>query len=307
MMVMSFRRQVDVVQVDVFTDVPFGGNPAAVVLGADNLREAIMVNIAQEMNVRETVFISKSRSADFRFRYKTPTGELNFSGHPTIAGFLALVDEGMIQLKSDINAMSLETKAGNLDVDIVRNDVSRLHEVQITHKRPQFLDTYDPREYAEAFGLSLADILSPNPLQTVSTGTPHLMIPVNTKRSLDRIKPDWEKLEDFHRQGDYASISVFTRDTRKPTSDAQVRHFAPALGVPEDPVSGSAAGSLGSYIIQYGFMEPMYPVTSIVIEQGHYVGRPGKIFVEVRGDQEGIEQVKVSGTGVPVLKGRLYF
>ncbi|TFF96750.1 PhzF family phenazine biosynthesis protein [Candidatus Thorarchaeota archaeon] len=304
---MNLRRQVDVVQVDVFTDAPFGGNPAAVILGADNLSEETMVHIAQEMNVRETVFISQSPSADFRFRYMTPAGELGFSGHPTIAGFLALIDEGKIQLRSDVDTFSLETETGILNVEIVRNESTEVHEVQITHMKPEFLNTYDPREYAEAFGLSLADILSPNPLQTVSTGTPHLMIPVSTQRSLDRMKPDWETLEELHKQGDYASISVFTRDTREPTSDAQVRHFAPALGVSEDPVSGSAAGSLGSYIIQYGLMEPTYPVTSIVIEQGHYVGRPGKVFVEVRGDQEGIEQVKVSGTGVPVLKGRLYF
>jgi trans-2,3-dihydro-3-hydroxyanthranilate isomerase len=79
------------------------------------------------------------------------------------------------------------------------------------------------------------------------------------------------------------------------------------LGVYEDPVSGSAAGSLASYLIRYGFMEPTLPVTSVVIEQGYYVGRPGRIFVEVRGTQEEIEQVKVSGTGVLVFKGKLFY
>lgn len=304
---MSLRRQLDVIQVDVFTDIPFGGNPAAVVLDANNVSDETMVHIAQEMNVRETVFISGSSSADYRFRYMTPKGELGFSGHPTIAGFLALVDEGRIQLRSDVNTFSLEAKTGILNVDIVKNEMTQIHEVQITHKKPRFLETYDPKEYTDAFGLSLADILSPNPLQTVSTGTPHLMIPLSTQRSLDRIRPDWDKLEELHESGDYASISLFTRKTRDPTSDAQVRHFAPALGVPEDPVSGSAAGSLGSYIIQYGLMEPTYPITSIVVEQGHYVGRAGKVFVEVRGGKESIDQVKVSGTGVTVLKGKLYF
>jgi trans-2,3-dihydro-3-hydroxyanthranilate isomerase len=175
------------------------------------------------------------------------------------------------------------------------------------HEQPEFLDTYDPKEYLEALGLSLADFHSPNPIQTISTGTPHLMIPVSTMRSLDRIKPNWERLKELQKESDYVSLSVFTRDTRDPTSDAQVRHFAPALGVYEDPVSGSAAGSLGCYIIKYGFMEPSHPVTSIVIEQGHYVERPGKIFVEVRGDPDNIEQVKVSGTGVVVFKGKLFY
>ena len=237
----------------------------------------------------------------------TPKSELGFSGHPTIAAFHALVEEGRIELVRDVTMVRLETNTGILDIEIVRNESTGHHEIQITHKKPQFMDTYDPKDYAEALGLSLADIHSPNPLQTVSTGTPHLMMPVSTSKSLDRIKPNWDRLKELQADSDYVSMSVFTRDTREPTSDAQVRHFAPALGVYEDPVSGSAAGSLGSYIIRYRFMEATYPVTSIVIEQGHYVERPGKIFVEVRGDQEGIDQVKVSGTGVSVMKGQLHF
>ena len=306
-MSMSKQHQLDVIQVDTFTDVPFGGNPAAVVLDADHVNEKTMHKIAREMNVRETVFVSKSRVADFRFRYMTPKSEIGFSGHPTIAAFHALVESGQIDLIRDVTNVRLETNTGVLDIELVKNESTGRHEIQITHKKPKFMDTYDPKDYTEALGLSLADIHSPNPLQTVSTGTPHLMVPVSTSRSLDRIKPNWNRLKELQAGSDYVSLSVFTRDTREPTSDAQVRHFAPALGVYEDPVSGSAAGSLGSYIIKYGLMEVTYPVTSIVIEQGHYVERPGKIFVEVRGDQEGIEQVKVSGTGVTVMKGALYF
>ncbi|TET06770.1 MAG: PhzF family phenazine biosynthesis protein [Candidatus Thorarchaeota archaeon] len=304
---MKQKHSLDIIQVDAFTDTPFGGNPAAVVLAADHVSDETMHKIAREMNVRETVFISKSRVADFRFRYMTPKSEIDFSGHPTIAAFHALVEIGRIDLLQDVTMTRLETNTGVLDIDIVRNESTGHHEIQITHKTPRFLDTYDPKDYAEALGLSLADIHSPNPLQTVSTGTPHLMIPVSTQRSLDRIKPNWDRLKELQTDSDYVSLSVFTRDTREPTSDAQVRHFGPAVGVYEDPVSGSAAGSLGSYIIRYGFMETPFPVTSIVIEQGHYVDRPGKIFVEVRGDQEGIDQVKVSGTGVTVLKGTIHF
>ncbi len=304
---MHRKHTLDVVQVDAFTDKPFGGNPATVVLGADHVTDKTLYSIAREMNVRETVFVSKSKTADFRFRYMTPKREIGFSGHPTIAAFHALVEAGYIDLVKDVTMTRLETNTGILDIEIVRNESTGHHEIQITHKKPQFLNTYDPKDYVEALGLSLADIHSPNPLQTISTGTPHLIMPVSTQRSLDRIKPNWDRLKELQADSDYVSLSVFTRDTREPTSDAQVRHFGPAVGVYEDPVSGSAAGSLGSYLIRYGFMEATYPVTSIVIEQGHYVERPGRIFVEVRGDQEGIEQVKVSGTAVTVLKGKLHF
>ncbi|MGY5876839.1 MAG: PhzF family phenazine biosynthesis protein [Candidatus Thorarchaeota archaeon] len=303
---MNRRRSLDVIQVDAFTDIPYGGNPAAVVLGADTLSDDTMQKIAREMNVRETVFVSRSKVADYRFRYMTPSGAIDFSGHPTNAAFHALIAEGLLELVNDVNMFSLETNVGVLQIEIVKNMTTGQHEVQITHETPQFSTTYDPLEFVEALGLSLADIMSPTPVQTVSTGTPMLIIPVSSMRSLERINPDYERVKKLCEENDFLSIQVFTRDTLEETSDAHARHFAPALGVNEDPVSGSGAAATAGYIMKYGLMDPTVPVTSIVIEQGHYVDRPGKIFVEVRGDTKSIEQVKVSGTGVVVLKGVLY-
>ncbi len=299
--------ELSIFHVDAFTDTRYGGNPASVVIGADRLEDEMLHKIASEMNTRESVFVMQSKKANFRFRYFTPKSEIGFSGHPTIAAFHALLGEGLVEVVKDVTMVTLETNVGLLDIEIVKNESTSMHEIQITHKKPEFLETYDPKDYLEALGLSLADFHSPNPIQTVSTGTPHLILPLSTMRALDRIKPDWDRLMELQKNSDYASMSVFTRETRNPTSDAQVRHFAPALGVYEDPVSGSAAGSLGSYLIRYGFMEPSLPVTSIVIEQGYHVGRPGKIFVEVRGNQESITQVKVSGTGVLIFKGTLFY
>ena len=301
------RGELGIFHVDAFTDTPFGGNPASVVLDADRLEDEMLLKIAREMNTRETVFVIQSEKADFRFRYFTSKSEIGFSGHTTIAAFHVLLKEGLVEVVKDVTMITLETNVGLLDIEIVKNESTGRHEIQITHRKPVFLETYDPKDYLEALGLSLADYHSPNPIQTVSTGTPHLILPISTMRALDRIKPDWDRLKELQKDSDYVSMSVFTRETRSPTSDAQVRHFAPALGLYEDPVSGSAAGSLGSYIIRYGFMEPTDPTTSIVIEQGYHVGRPGRIFVEVRGTQENIEQVKVSGTGVLVFKGILYY
>jgi trans-2,3-dihydro-3-hydroxyanthranilate isomerase len=303
---MKRRRQLRFVHVDAFTQTPYSGNPAGVVLDADYLSDDTMIKIAHEMNVRETVFVSQSDVADFRFRFMTPRSELDFSGHPTIAAFHALVDLGLAEVVQDVSMFNLETNAGTFPVEIVKNETTGFHEVQITHERPEFLTTYDPKDYLNALGLSLADLLSPNPVQTVNTGSPTLIIPVSTLKSLERIKPNWDKLEDLGNDADYTSIQIFTRDAHEVTSDAHARHFAPQLGVNEDPCSGAGAANMASYIIKYGLMEPTYPVTSIVVEQGHFVDRPSKIFVEVRGDQDEIEQVKVSGTAVKVLEGTLY-
>ncbi|MEM2141841.1 MAG: PhzF family phenazine biosynthesis protein [Candidatus Thorarchaeota archaeon] len=298
------RSEIGVFQVDAFTDIPFGGNPALVVFSTD-LNDDQMMKIVDEIGPGQTVFIGKSASANWLFRYMTRGGEMPFSGHLTVAGFVALIDQGLIDTSRDVSVHSLETRAGVLQIEVVHDRVTGLHEVQITHERPTFMKTYDPHEYAMALGLSLADIMSPFPIQTVSTGVPQLMVPVSSLRALRRIQPNPELLNQLQSDSDWLSIQVFTRETLDPTSDVHVRHFAPLLGIEEDPVTGSAAGSMAGYLIKYGIIAPSQPVTSIVIEQGHILGRPGKIFVEVDGDQNEIRHVKVSGKGVTVMRGTL--
>ncbi|MFX0107469.1 MAG: PhzF family phenazine biosynthesis protein [Candidatus Hodarchaeota archaeon] len=304
---MRNKRELVIIHVDAFSEVPFGGNPASVVLCGKGIPEEDMQKIATELNVRETVFVMSSKVADHRFRYMSPKGEIGFSSHATIAAFHALLSEGLVEAYNDVTMATLETESGVLQVDIVKNDTTGTHEVQITHEQPAFLATYDPKEYAEALGLSLADILSPNPIQTVNTGAPCLVIPLTTRRALHRIDCDWKRLAYLQKDSDYNTISVFTRETHEETSDAEVRHFAPAHGVLEDPVGGIAAGSVASYMIRHGLMDASVPVTSIVIEQGHSVGRPGRAFVEVTGDRDAIKLVKVSGTGVVVFRGTIFY
>ncbi len=300
------RKELKFVHVDAFAEEPYGGNPAGVVLGADNLNDEQIHKIARELNVRETVFVSGSNSADYRFRFMSPTGEVDFSGHATIAAFHALIEEGIAEIAQDVTMFSLETHSGLLQVEIVKNETTGLHEVQITHEEPEFLNTYDSVEYAEALGLHLVDIMSLYPIQTVNTGLPTLMVPVISLAALQKVNPNWDRIEELSSDADYVAIQVFTKDAYEVTSDAHARHFAPALGVNEDPVSGAAAGCLGSYMIHYGWISSINNVTSIVIEQGHSLNRPSKVIVEVTGTQNNIKQVKVSGTAVTVIKGTIF-
>lgn len=300
------KHELKFLQVDAFTEVPFGGNPATIVLGADNLSDEKILKISKEFNVREIVFVSGSYSADFHFRYMSPKGEFAFSGHATVAAFHALVEEGLIELVEDVKMVSLETKSGILQVEIVKNEQTGIPEIQITHQRPQFLATYDSKEYVEALGITLADMMSLYPIQTVSTGIPNLMVPVTSLDALKRIQPNWSMLQELSEGADYIALEVFTRDTLDVTSDVHARFFAPALGVYEDVVTGSAAGGLGSYLIHYGIISSSNTISTIVIEQGHFLDRPGKVIVEVTGGANEIKMVKVSGTAVTVARGRIY-
>ncbi len=301
------KRELKFFQVDTFTDVPFGGNPASVILNANHMDDEQILKIAREFNVRETVFVSSSSKADFRFRYMTPFGEIDFSGHATVAAFHALVEEGLIETAQDVTMVNLEIRNGILQAEIVKNEQTGVPEIQITHRKPVFMDTYDSVKYAEALGLNLVDIMSLYPIQTVSTGIPNLIVPVISLDALKKVKPNWGQLNELAEDADYLGIEVFTKDALDVTSDAHARHFAPAVGVEEDPVTGSAAGGLGSYLVHYGIISATNTVSTIVIEQGHFMERPGKVIVEVTGGQHAIEQVKVSGTAITVAKGRIFF
>ncbi len=302
---MVYRGKLRVLQVDAFTDQPYGGNPAAVVLAADQLDEDDCRRIAYELSSHETVFVSRSAVADWHLRYWTHQRKIGFSGHATVAALHALVEEGMVELVTDITELSLEVGPKVIHAEVVRNESSGLHEVQVTYESPSFGDSYDPKDYAEGLGLSLADILSPNPVQVVLTGSPHLVLPVATRRALERIDPDWRRLLDLGHDREYDGIIVFTRETVEETSDVHLRTFAPGIGVMEDAVSGTAAATAASYVVKHGLMDSTIPVTSIIVEQGYFVGRPGKVFVEVHGDQNEIRQVRVSGTAVTVVEGTI--
>ncbi|MHA2377598.1 MAG: PhzF family phenazine biosynthesis protein, partial [Candidatus Thorarchaeota archaeon] len=125
---MKRRHELNYAHVDAFTDVPYGGNPAGVVLGADRVSEDTMHRIAREMNVRETVFVSGSKIADYRFKYMTPSGEIDFSGHSTIAAFHILIEKGLAEVVSDITMFNLETRAGVLQIEIVKNETTGIPE-----------------------------------------------------------------------------------------------------------------------------------------------------------------------------------
>ena len=176
-------------QVDAFTDRPFHGNSCAVLFETDDLNTDTMQAIARENNLSETAFVRRSRVADFGVRYFTPGEEIPLAGHPTIATTWALVESGRFALGGSLTALTLELKVGPIRVDIESRgeDVTF---ITMTQKRPEFLAQYRPVDVLPVFGLSPDEALPDAPIQTVSTGTPQLMIPLKEQESLRRARID---------------------------------------------------------------------------------------------------------------------
>jgi trans-2,3-dihydro-3-hydroxyanthranilate isomerase len=287
-------------QVDAFTSRPLEGNPCAVVLDADDLDAATMLAIAREMNLSETAFVLRSTVADFRARYFTPAEEIPMAGHPTIATTWALVEEGRLALRGERTSFSLELPVGPIRVDISAEG-SRVTAIVMTQKKPAFLRTYEARDVLPAFGLEGEDALPGVPLQTVSTGTPQLMVALRNQDALRRATVDARAYSALRASGDFFSPHLFCRGGFTAAGQTSARHFGVPPDTPEDPFTGSATGGMAAFLWRYGLIkEPFFAA-----EQGHWMKRPGTAQVEVVGPREDIEAVRVGGLAVTVLRGVL--
>ncbi len=292
-------------QVDAFTSTPLGGNPCAIVFDADTLDRETMQAIAKENNLSETAFVLQptaehAATAEIRARYFTPSEEIPLAGHPTIATIFALVQTGRLPMRGDQMTIRLELRDGPIPVEIFAGG-GVIERVVMTQRKPQFLAEYDPAEVMPIFGLAPEEVVSGAKIQTVSTGTPQLMIPVRNIDTLQRIAVDMQALTRLHAGGDFFSLHLFCTQGYTKAGDTFARHFAPPPDLFEDPYTGSATGGMAAYLWHYGLIEdPLF-----IAEQGHIMERPGSGTVEIIGPRESIEAVKVGGSAVTVITGEL--
>jgi len=306
------RRSLKFYQADVFTAQPFGGNPVAVFPEAQGLTDDQLQQIAREMNLSETVFVFPpiDPAAVVRLRIFTPTQEIPFAGHPVVGTMHVLAQLGMITTTEPITRVVQECNIGCFPVDLLTRN-GQVMRVVMTQPAPQFLeridDTEDLYKVAAALGIPKHTITDTKwSLEVVSTGLPVLIVPVRTLTAVRSINPDPSAIVDLCGRFGANGIMAFSTMTVEPFSNVHARMFAPAIGIPEDPATGSASGALGAYLVQNKIVS-FGPMTEIVIEQGYEVERPSRILVQVESNSEAIQTVKVGGQCVMVVEGMLNF
>ena len=286
-------------QVDAFTTLPLAGNPCAVVFDCADLSADTMLAIAKEMNLSETSFVGRMDDGRFRARYFTPAEEIPLAGHPTIATIYALVDSGRLKLDSDYFQLPLVLRDGPVDVEIFARE-GHVERIVMAQRKPQFLSTYHPADVLPVFSLDESDLVPDAVIQTVSTGTPQLMILLKDLDSLRKATLNIETYAALRSVSDFFCPHLFCLQGADNGST-----FARDFGLPpdtlEDPFTGSATGGMAAYLWHYGFIES----PTFVAEQGHWMNRPGQAYVEVIGPRDNIETVKVGGAAVTVLRGEL--
>jgi trans-2,3-dihydro-3-hydroxyanthranilate isomerase len=301
------------IQVDVFTDQPFGGNPLAVFHQAEGLSAKEMQQLAREMNLSETTFVlpPQASGADFKVRIFTPATELPFAGHPVVGTHWALAYLGRVSLHEPVTQVRFELGAGVLPADL-HVIAGRVEQVVMTQGRPTFHAVLeDVAELAAGLGLAPEAITETGlPVQAVSTGMPQMMVPVRSLADVQGLDPAQLNVAALNRAcravGTECAL-VFTFETERPEATVHVRMFAPLLGVPEDPATGSANGALAAYLVHHRAVPITEPTTCILIEQGAEMGRPSKLNAEVDLGGKVITAVRVGGQVVPVAEGVVRF
>ncbi len=309
------------IQLDVFTDRAFTGNPLAVFPDAEGLTDEQMQQIAREMNLSETVFVLPSEKEEVlrHLRIFTPGSELPFAGHPVVGTWNCLALEGIVPQPENGNGwvhIKHEVGIGILPVDIEFKDGKPGRVVMTQGKfeiRGAIEDWQDQADIARALGLAREDLDESLPIQAVSTGNTMLLVPVRSLADLGHCRVNLPMLSEIYERGDSfgggTGCYAFTRETIEIGEARAHARFFIGQNIGEDPATGSAAGPLGGYLVHHGAanVDPVDGVYRFVIEQGDFINRPSRIGLEVKGEKGRVEEVRVGGTSVVVARGVLEF
>lgn len=290
---------------DVFTAHPFEGNQLAVFLDPPPLSTAQMQTIAKEMNFSETTFIYPREGAgDVRMRIFTPGEELPIAGHPTVGSTFALAWEGRIETGRE--TFVFELGVGPTPVSLEWEKEAPAF-VWMTQPNPTFGASIDDRSaLSAALGVTRSALRDDLPARWVSCGVPYLIVPMTSRAAVDAVDLDRRALMHCYDLAGLkeAPVYLFTTEASTDGVTSYSRMLAPGLGIAEDPATGSAAGPLGSYLVQHGIVQGA-AAGALVNLQGVAMGRPSRIHIAIDGRPDAITRVRVGGRAVLVGRGDL--
>jgi len=282
-------------QLDVFSDRLFAGNPLAVVLDAGALDAAQMQRIARWTNLSETAFLLPvtEPAADYHVRIFTPRQELPYAGHPSVGAAYAALDAGVVDAGKP--CLVQQCAAGLLPVQVEGTGATRIVHVQAPVARLREHDAAAMQRVAAALGAPL----EPGRWREVDNGPRWLVCDLGQAATVRALQPDMAALAALSMEWSVVGVCVFGREHDGHAAMA-VRAFCPADGIPEDPVTGSANAAIAAYLQAIGGLEQYGQLWRA--SQGREIGRDG--YLQVRVDQ-GSGAISVGGACCIGVRGVL--
>ena len=274
--------------VDAFTNVPFGGNPAGVVLlDGDFPSDELMQQVAAELRYSETAFVQQNGPKEFTVRYFTPAGEVDLCGHATIATFGLLRQEGIIP---DHSLCINHTLAGDLEISVGE-------QIMMQMATPRAIDKpIDIGRLHHIMAGTDCDEWPQLPVEIISTGLPDIMMPVMSLEALNALQPDMDALADLSRQLGVTGVHAFAITEDGYT--AHVRNFGPLYGIPEESATGTANGALTHYLHRQSIINAPAECRFL---QGEAMQRPSVIATSLQADGN----INVGGQYCIIARGEL--
>jgi len=285
---------------DVFTDRPLSGNPLAVVLGGEGLDASRMQAIASEFNLSETVFVMppEDQANRARLRIFTPMHELPFAGHPTVgtAVLLAHMDGGDADfvLEEKVGRVCVRVKNGNAVFDLPKLPTRTIVEADLA-------------SMANALGLELEDLgIEEHEYAVCDAGNAFPCLPVRSMEVLKHVNVNQQALTAFNRaHGVRDEIFLYAKPDLDNPMYYRARMFAPAMGISEDPATGSAVAAFAAQLMACEHLGDGNH--DVIVEQGVEMGRPSRINLALTVQGGALVGASIGGSAVLVSEGNLLF
>ncbi|MGO9935777.1 MAG: PhzF family phenazine biosynthesis protein [Steroidobacteraceae bacterium] len=293
-------------QVDAFTVTRFTGNPASVVLDADGQSDATLQSIAREYSHAEVAFVFAANGAehDLRLRFFNARKEAPFVGHATVAAHAVLMALG----RRGVGISRQHSGTGTIEVSaqIVERASGPETLIEFRQTVPQLdepLPFKTTLRVAEALKLPATQLHEIMPARIARKGSTRLLVPIADHRQLETLAPNFGTLKALGEELGTEGFFVFAVNRDSDELWTESRMFCPALGIPEDPVSGNAHAMLGAYLWDLGQFGKK--TTTFIGRQGYQMKRPGQVRVRLEIDKGILIATHIAGAAVIVSEGRL--
>ncbi|MBR5304864.1 MAG: PhzF family phenazine biosynthesis protein [Candidatus Gastranaerophilales bacterium] len=260
-----------------------GGNLAGIVFDEFNLSKEEKLKISRYLGYSETVFVSSSKKADYKFKYYTPEAEVPMCGHATIAAFSLMHKLNMLKFSS----CNIETGSGILNISIFPDGL-----IYMQQNRPQYGEILKPDLFENCIDIYLID--NTKPIQIVSTGLRDIILPIKNLDSLNNMTINFNEMINITKKYNTVGIHAFTLLDDK-EKVAICRNFAPLYGINEESATGTANCALACYLHRIGIKKKEY-----IFEQGYNLKSVSEITVKLDYTLDEINFVQVGGYGYTV-------